>query len=183
MTSFIHLWDNTIGTFFFALRSPFLTSVFGTVTWLGNWQFVIAVFIVVGAALYFTDRKKLLIGLLVSLGFTETVVFFAKTFFHRARPLQALVLQNDYSFPSGHAAISIALYGFIAYVLTQLYTKRHHKIIVSLGVVLMIVMIGVSRLYLGVHYFTDIIGGYGVGLLGLLLGIYFSRYGKNDSTH
>ncbi|MEH1884941.1 phosphatase PAP2 family protein [Nostoc sp.] len=92
-----------------------------------------------------------------------------KLFFSKARPelWHRLISEKSFSFPSGHALGSIVLYGFIAYELATHY-PHFAKLIYSLTVIL-IAAIGISRLYLGVHWPTDIIAGYGVGFLWLMI--------------
>jgi membrane-associated phospholipid phosphatase len=92
-----------------------------------------------------------------------------KLFFVRPRPelWNRLIKETSFSFPSGHALGSMVLYGFIAYLLAIHY-PQFSKIIYSFSVIL-IGAIGISRLYLGVHWPTDIIAGYGVGFLWLMI--------------
>ncbi|BAZ03122.1 phosphoesterase (plasmid) [Tolypothrix tenuis PCC 7101] len=92
-----------------------------------------------------------------------------KLFFSKPRPelWHRLISETSFSFPSGHALGSMVLYGFIAYELATHY-PQFAKVIYSLTVIL-IAAIGLSRLYLGVHWPTDIIAGYGVGFLWLMI--------------
>ena len=92
-----------------------------------------------------------------------------KLFFSKPRPelWHRLISEKSFSFPSGHALGSMVLYGFIAYELATHYPHLA-KVIYSLTVIL-IAAIGISRLYLGVHWPTDIIAGYGVGFLWLMI--------------
>ncbi|MEH2289857.1 phosphatase PAP2 family protein [Nostoc sp.] len=92
-----------------------------------------------------------------------------KLFFSKPRPelWHRLISEKSFSFPSGHALGSMVLYGFIAYELAIHY-PTFSKVIYSWTVIL-IAAIGISRLYLGVHWPTDIIAGYGVGFLWLMI--------------
>jgi membrane-associated phospholipid phosphatase len=92
-----------------------------------------------------------------------------KLFFSKPRPelWHSLISEKSFSFPSGHALGSMVLYGFVAYELATHYPHLS-KVIYSLTVIL-IAAIGISRLYLGVHWPTDIIAGYGVGFLWLMI--------------
>ncbi|BCL39129.1 hypothetical protein NSMS1_55760 [Nostoc sp. MS1] len=92
-----------------------------------------------------------------------------KLFFSKPRPelWHQLISEKSFSFPSGHALGSMVLYGFIAYELATAYSHVA-KVIYSFTVIL-IAAIGLSRLYLGVHWPTDIIAGYGVGFLWLMI--------------
>jgi undecaprenyl-diphosphatase len=89
-----------------------------------------------------------------------------KAFFQRARPdAPALVSASGYSFPSGHAMISFAFYGLLGYLLWQ-YGRRQPGLTVRLGALvawLLAITIGISRIYLGVHFPSDVIAGYAAG--------------------
>ena len=91
-----------------------------------------------------------------------------KLFFAKPRPelWHRLIPETSFSFPSGHAVGSMVVYGFIAYILAK--EMQQHKHIVYAAASLLIIAIGLSRLYLGVHYPTDIIAGYGIGFLWLV---------------
>ncbi len=100
----------------------------------------------------------------------------SKIFFERARPEHAVYFEPTYSFPSGHATMSVAFFAFIAYVLIKLSKKWKRKVnifFISFGIIL---AIGFSRLYLGVHYLTDVWGGYLIGMLWLIFGIGISEW-------
>ncbi len=92
--------------------------------------------------------------------------------FARPRPLlwPRLIQETSYGFPSGHALGSIVLYGFLAYLLVRRYPRRVRSIYgMATG---LIGAIGFSRLYLGVHYPTDVIAGYATGLLWLMFCVF-----------
>jgi len=90
---------------------------------------------------------------------------------HRPRPLNAFYIEDSFSFPSGHAAVAVAFYGFCAYILFRLCEQWKWKANAMMIGVSMIAFIGFSRLYLGVHYLSDVWGGYLIGALWLLFGI------------
>ena len=88
----------------------------------------------------------------------------------RPRPPYATAFLHHYSwsFPSGHAMVSLIGYGMLAYLLVALWSHRPGtRISIVLGAALLVVAIGFSRLYLGVHYFSDVVGGYAAGVLWL----------------
>ena len=88
----------------------------------------------------------------------------------RPRPeILRLVPEEGYSFPSGHAMVSMGFYGFLIYLIyTKLKNKKvKYPLIIFLS--LLILTIGISRIYLGVHYFTDIIGGFIIAIIYLKL--------------
>lgn len=87
----------------------------------------------------------------------------------RPRPLHSTILSSQsWSFPSGHAMGSLIGYGMLAYVLIALTARgRRYRVPIVLVATLLVVAIGFSRLYLGVHYFSDVIGGFGAGVVWL----------------
>jgi len=88
----------------------------------------------------------------------------------RPRPeILRLVPEDGYSFPSGHAMVSMGFYGFLIYLIYTKFknTKVKYPLILFLG--LLILFIGISRIYLGVHYFTDVIGGFIIAIIYLKL--------------
>lgn len=116
--------------------------------------------------------KKIRKAFLINLILVFMLNYILKLIFSRARPIDInIITETGYSFPSGHAMISLAIYGFLAYLLWKSYYK-YKKIGVSL-LVLLIVLIGISRIYLGVHYTSDVIAGFIVSLGYLLLFIDF----------
>ena len=102
-----------------------------------------------------------------------------KLVFAKPRPQlwTPLIVEHSYSFPSGHALGSSALYGFLAVLLASQY-PRYRLGIYGIAVVI-VGSIGLSRLFLGVHYPTDIIAGYAVGLLWLIACVGILQMGRN----
>lgn len=91
-----------------------------------------------------------------------------KLFFAKSRPelWTRLISEKSFSFPSGHALGSLVLYGFLAFILATAFPKGS-RLVYAIAIVL-IAAIGLSRLYLGVHWPTDVLAGYGVGFLWLM---------------
>ena len=124
-------------------------------------------------AIYFFIQKRSALAALLLFNFVSVrmVNQLLKDFYHVARPtLHHLVHVSNYSFPSGHAMSSIAFYGFVAF-LFSIHLKKREKPTLPLWIVtcLFIFLIGLSRIYLGVHFPTDILGGYLAGLSTLII--------------
>lgn len=96
--------------------------------------------------------------------------FLLKLLFMRDRPYELMIIDEvGYSFPSGHAMAAFGFYGFIIYLLWHFNLAKSAKIIFSVLLGALIILIGVSRIYLGVHYASDVLAGYMVSLAYLIL--------------
>ncbi len=153
-------------------RTPFFLQLFGFITILGNTVVVIGIMVIVGAWLFFSRfHNAYIVGLATTLVGAGATNFIMKAFIERARPsgLIPTTIETSSSFPSGHATFSLALYGFLTYFLCKHYPK-YSAIFITLGS-LIVIAIGFSRLYLGVHFPSDVLAGFALGALWLLVGI------------
>ena len=99
-----------------------------------------------------------------------------KLIFARERPIDInLIEEMGYSFPSAHAMISLCIYGFLSYLLVKSKLPKNYKIIGSIFMVILTILIGISRIYLGVHYASDVLGGYACGMVFLVTYIKINR--------
>jgi undecaprenyl-diphosphatase len=108
--------------------------------------------------------------LFVSVSGAALTTTILKIVINRGRPpsVDMMYLENQPSFPSGHATAAMALYGFLIYAVYKLdkgFVKNFFIAFLSI----LIVLVGISRLYLGVHYLSDVIMGYMVGLVWILI--------------
>ena len=111
----------------------------------------------------------ILINNILNIGINTIIKFFIK----RPRPAYKLIKQGGYSFPSGHAMISIAMYGFLIFLINKYIKNKLVKSILIFINILIILLVGISRIYLGVHYTSDVLSGY---LISLIYLINFIRY-------
>jgi membrane-associated phospholipid phosphatase len=149
--------------------TPLSTQIYIFISWFGSqgvWLFGILI-----GLLYLLRRHWLkLIFWITALVGGALLNGLLKDFFARPRPIfvDAYVIEQNYSFPSAHSMMSLILYGLIAYLLWREISHRPTRYIIVFDAVLFIVLIGISRMTLGVHYFTDVLGGFSAG--GLWLG-------------
>jgi membrane-associated phospholipid phosphatase len=159
------------------IATPALNQFFLLVTTLGSAPFVISGISVAAATLYYLRRRQDALFLLFAAGGTSLINAILKLFFGRDRPdlWQAIVVEQSYSFPSGHAMISLSL----ALAVGILAWKTSHRwLAISIGA-LYTVLIGLSRLYLGVHFPSDVVGGWCVSVLWILVLYHiFARYNR-----
>ena len=122
-------------------------------------------------------NKKYGIYMSVNLILITIIQLILKNLFTRNRPIDInLIDETGYSFPSGHSLTSMAFYGFIIYLIFISNINKKIKIILITFLSILIFMIGISRIYLGVHYATDVLGGFSLSLAYLI--IYINIIGK-----
>lgn len=168
----IYELDTSMREFAQSIRSTPLTLFFKAITNFAN-PFVIGG---ISLALLFLlkDKKQYSFALFLNLGLTALLNLSLKYIFARERPdlTQSLIMETGYSFPSGHAMFSVAFYGYLIFLLGKLKVKKSTKIPLSIGLILLICLVCFSRIYLGVHYFSDIIGGILISSAYLIIFIY-----------
>ena len=151
------------------LTSPFVTRLMLFFTFFGSDTFLFLAYTLLVA--YFLFIKK---SIKVSLGiaaigiFTKILLVFTKGVFKRQRPLDPLI-QNvpGYSFPSGHAFNSFTFFGLLVYLLWKSRAKKRWKYLISIVFILLASCIAFTRVYLHVHYASDVIGGFCLSMLWL----------------
>ncbi len=169
MTLFQHPWgiDLAARQGLSHMSSPGFDRFFGAITQLGGpWALTL---LTVLALVYLLYQKKIGEGLFLtgSMLIAWAAMHYLKLAFARPRPPgEQLTYAHGYSFPSGHAMLSLLFYGFVAYlILVEGRDKKH--LVLAGGCMVLILLIGVSRAYLNVHYASDVLGGYFFG--GMLL--------------
>lgn len=156
------------------ISMPIFDYIFATITYSAGYLVVILVSLLTIIAFLFHNHRKRIAPFLVSIVGTTASVYLIKIIFNLERPSRAIYVESTPSFPSGHAATAMVLYGFL--LLTAWKHDKHHlKNPLIFGLAILILLVGISRLYLGVHYFADVAAGYIIGLIWLLLANKFYR--------
>lgn len=157
ITNNIKVFDDTIYNYIFSLRNDSLDIIFKTITKFCN---TITVIIFVIILVIFLERKSMW-KLLITVVSTVLVNQLLKHTIRRIRPDHLrLIEERGFSFPSGHSMTSIALYGILIYLVYKYIKNRILKIILIALLTLLILGIGISRIYLGVHYPSDVLAGF-----------------------
>lgn len=152
-------------------RTPSLNHFMLFITYLAKGE-IIAIAVVFSLIILFLLKKwSYLINLLVFVIGGELFVWMIKNIVDRPRPplTEALVTETSYSFPSGHSFVAIAFYGLITFFLFDSFKKRYKKTIVVVLGLLLIILIGLSRIYLGAHWPSDVLASYASGMAWLSL--------------
>ncbi len=153
------------------LRTSDGVRVFTSISFFGKLWVVVAIMLWVILRLLSQGKKTQSIWLAMSVAITSGVSTFTKFVFARERPEFASYQEIGFSFPSFHAAISIGLYGFLAYLLIRESRFKRSKYVIFWVAFLIAFFIWFSRMYLGVHYLTDVIAGYCVGLSAVCISL------------
>lgn len=170
--------DVNVTLFFERIRLPFVTDLFLFISDVGSIKFALPICMVAGIYLLY-KRKWLDVGLLFVLFFSvRQMNYLLKELFLRERPPYDAVYQAaHYSFPSGHSMNSAAIYGFLCYLIIYHVIKRNNQKIVMFSITIsLIILIGISRIYLGVHYLTDVLAGWSAGFIWLMLFITIKNF-------
>lgn len=134
-----------------------MTFIVKLITWFGS---AIGIILMCALSMFIFRDKKINISIVCNLTIVTILNYLLKIIFMRARPdINPLVIETSYSFPSGHSMISMAFYGYLIYLV---YTHKDNVKVRWILITLMsflILLIGISRIYLGVHYASDVIGG------------------------
>ncbi len=150
-----------------ALRAahPWLTPWVLRLTFFGSVRFFVPASLLAPYLLYRRGYGRYAVELLISMGGGFILNELLKFWFHRDRPTTALIYQYGLSFPSGHAMMSMAYYGCLAWLAVQHGGRWGWAILL----VIWALLIGCSRMYLHVHYPTDVVAGFAAGTAWLLL--------------
>lgn len=162
--------DHELANALHARATPFGTTVYRLVTAFGgSWIIVIA--IVVGLFFLVRRRWSYLVVWMIALVGGGLLSLQMKTIFARPRPVftNPLLIEESFSFPSAHAMTSLITYGIIAYFLWHEVHNRIVRILIVFAAALLIILVGISRMTLGVHYLSDVLGGFMAG--GIWLGV------------
>ncbi len=181
---FLFQYDQQILSQIQTFRMPLLNQVMLFITYLGKWQVIFFGVTAVGILLVLWKRIRYLLALLISVIGGELFVMMLKNIIHRPRPpmVNALTYESSFSFPSGHSFVALSFYGLLAYFVYQGAKNLYAKIITIAGGIGIILAIGFSRMYLGVHWPLDVFASYVSGSAWLLAIITFLGIKTQDST-
>lgn len=159
-------FDESVRSLIHQLSSPTFTRVMRFVTNLGDWQVILTG--TLGLCLYLWYRRDgaHIVVVLISMAGAGMLDAMLKVIFHRPRPDPFFVAKpSTYSFPSGHALISLCFYGLLAGTFSSGLSKKWQRALMWSAAAFLIAIIGLSRVYLGVHWPSDVLAGYAAALI------------------
>jgi membrane-associated phospholipid phosphatase len=159
------------------IRIPLFEELMVLISWLGNFYPVVGSLILAGGFLYYISRKDLALGLLGSSFGAVAISETLKVIVSRPRPDSSLIHQiekfsRDDSFPSGHVLYYTGFYGFLLFAIFVLVKNKKWRNILSGILLSMIILVGVSRIYRGSHWFSDTLASYLIGSIWLYLVVF-----------
>lgn len=149
------------------IMNPGVTILFKIITHCGDWVVILPTC----AILMFTLKEK---NQKIAISLNLVTIFllnqFMKLLFNRPRPTENVLIEAvGYSFPSGHSMVSMAFYGLLIYLAYKNIKNKGLRNSICIGLTILILLIGISRIYLGVHFASDVIGGFCVSMVYLIL--------------
>lgn len=163
----INAIDETIYNLIFKLFSTPTTFIMTFISHLGSATILILLCIIFYILL---KDKKLALIIMLNLAIVYLLNVIIKMIIARPRPdILRLVYETGYSFPSGHAMVATGFYGFLIYIANKKIKNKALRRCITILLTLLIFLIGISRIYLGVHYATDIIGAFIIGIIYLVI--------------
>lgn len=174
-------FDRTASLWVHQLDTPTLDVIMRVFTFIGSFPVVAAVSLIVLAWCRRRRDQDAITGLLGVIAVDEALNFYLKHLFERPRPslFEEIATLHSYSFPSGHAMAAVAIYGMIAVVIARLVPRL--QIWIGAAAVALAFLIGLSRIYLGVHWVTDVLASYAAGATILFGGIAWLEFRPADS--
>lgn len=167
-------FDSVIYNFLISKRNVYINSFFKIITNFGGSTSLVLVTII---SMIFVKGKKYKIMLPLNLYVSAFLNYSLKNIFERTRPdNMRLIEETGFSFPSGHSMVSMAFYGYLIYLIYKYVKNKYIKWSLIVLLSCLIVGIGTSRIYLGVHYTSDVLGGFLISISYLV--IYISAVNK-----
>ena len=165
--------DLAVVRFLEAFRTPGLLAFFWRVSLAGRWPMAVGIAGFATVLFLARGRRRFVLPLWAALGLAQLSTNLAKLHYARPRPPTSYYALDSLSFPSGHASSAAALYGFLA--LAFLATRKAGRAPATLLPALAILLMGASRLVLGVHFPTDVAAGFLVGLFWALAAAFLAQ--------
>jgi membrane-associated phospholipid phosphatase len=166
-------FDNAVFKAIAPYESPLLTKIVVSISFLGKHSFLIPANLLLIFYFLYKKRKELAIGIVVIAISSYFLKVLLKALFNRPRPADPLIEHvQGLSFPSGHAILGVTVYGFIGLLLWYEIKNRNLRNIVIAFLILLMLAIAFTRVYMRVHYMSDVIAGLAIGFIWLVVSLW-----------
>jgi membrane-associated phospholipid phosphatase len=163
-------FDQVIIQYVSNIRTESLTDIMKFITFLGGTT--VLTLLLIGSLVWLIVKRKNYWGAIfyiIAVAGGGLLNLGLKHWFGRVRPENSLIVEQGFSYPSGHSMGSLIFYGFLGYLVIRSQRGRSLKLLLGIGFITLILLIGFSRIYLGVHYPSDVLAGFSAGTVWLLL--------------
>lgn len=177
MTEIITFIDQTVLESLYAIRDISTVYMLIWITELGSKIVIGGLTLCIILVLALRARFVELAGLIISVAGSAGTVYIIKNLVGRARPNETFqaYLETGFSFPSGHATMALALYGFVAWILWHNASTVFWRVALPTAAAIIVGTIGFSRLYLGLHWASDVLAGFALAGFFVWMGIFFIK--------
>lgn len=172
----LNSFDSTFYNIIASDINDFSISFYKSITFLGSTEFII--FLCVFFLILFIILKKKNTGLIITgvLVISTIVNNLIKIIIMRDRPnVLSFVTEHSYSFPSGHTMAAVSMYGILLYLVLKSNIHKYLKLTLSIILGIIPVLVALSRVYLGAHFISDVIGAFIMSIILLLIEIYYIK--------
>lgn len=161
--------DESVYKFITSNMNNTTTNIYKVITFFGSTIFMVGLCVLL--LVLFIILKKNIYGYIISgtLIFSTIMNNVIKVIIRRERPIYMIVRETTFSFPSGHTMASVSMYGILIYLINKSNMNKKLKIILSIILGMIPLMVATSRIYLGAHYFSDILGAIMLATIVLLI--------------
>ena len=164
--------DKALAKYFFTHRNEQVAQGVYFFTQMGSFPVVASVMLIFAGLMLWKKRYHALISSFAALSASTLTAYAGKWYYQLPRPIGlAWYEEFSYSFPSGHATVAMAFYGFLFYLHLMYLTSARMKYFIFCLALLFILGMGFSRIYLCVHYLSDVLGGFAIGFVWLIFSI------------
>lgn len=172
------MMDRPINQWVVSIRTPLLNKLMFLMTLTGNWQMIVWGSVLAAVLLIVAKKRRYLTAMILSNVSALIFIEAAKNIIGRARPpvANALITESGFSFPSGHSYFAVVFYGLMTYFWVRHFHQKWAKtgmFVLGSGFIL---MLAVSRIYLGVHWTTDVVAGISLSLAWLSVTVAYIEY-------
>ncbi len=175
--------DLRILSYLYIFRTPGMVKFFSWIGVLGNIWVVVTLGVVIMVMMWLVKESGYIFPMWLGIAGSYICSLTGGIFLKRPLPEMPAVAEHAYYFPSGYSSVSLIFYGYIIYFILKVSQNMRAKLNAVFILVPVIILIGFSRIYLGVHYFTDIEAGWALGMLWLIMSMMIAEYLEHTHPH
>jgi undecaprenyl-diphosphatase len=182
-TDVVNNSDLRIISYLYIFRTPGMVEFFSWIGVLGNIWVVVTLGVVITLIMWLVKESGYVLPIWLGIAGSYICNLTGGVFFRRPLPEMPAVAEHVYYFPSAYSSVSLMFYGYIIYFVLKVSQNIRTKLNAVFILIPVIILVGFSRIYLGVHYFSDIEAGWALGMLWLIVSILIAEYLEYTHPH